>query len=50
MKKYNYHDTTEEYLIGVLNHFAQRGYRILTVIPEIYKGTQIYKIIYEEET
>lgn len=50
MKKYNYHDTTEEYLIGVLNHFAKRGYRILTVIPEIYKGTQIYKIIYEEET
>ena len=49
MKKYNYHDTMEEYLIGVLNHFAQMGYRILTVIPEIYKGTQIYKIIYEEE-
>lgn len=50
MKKYNYYDTTEEYLIEDLNHFAQMGYRILTVIPEIYKGTQIYKIIYEEET
>ena len=50
MKKYNYHDTTEEYLIDVLNHFVKRGYRILTVIPEIYEGTQIYKIIYEEET
>lgn len=50
MKKYNCHNTTEEYLIGALNHFAQMGYRILTVIPEIYKGIQTYKIIYEEET
>lgn len=50
MKKYNYYDTTEEYLIGDLNHFSQIGYHILTVIPEIYEGTQIYKIIYEEET